>query len=92
MKAMQTALSMGMDRAFSIETPLMWLDKAGSWRLARELGGRAFVEVVRTETHTCYVGSREVLHSWGYGCGSCAACDLRAKGHARWLEVLACII
>ena len=82
-KAMQLALNLGMDRRFVLETPLMWLDKAASWRLAESLGGPALVELIRSETHTCYQGDRSELHEWGYGCGLCPACALRAKG---WRE------
>ncbi|HZP88588.1 MAG TPA: 7-cyano-7-deazaguanine synthase QueC [Burkholderiales bacterium] len=81
LKALQVALSMGMDTQFVIETPLMWLTKAATWHKARELGGHPLVELVRTETHTCYLGERGSLHPWGYGCGTCPACDLRRKGY-----------
>ena len=81
MQALETALNLGMATALRIETPLMWLDKAATWELARELGGDALVECVRTETHTCYLGERGALHDWGYGCGKCPACDLRARGY-----------
>ena len=84
MLAMQLALCLGMDRPFSIETPLMWIDKTASWSLAQQLGGAALVELIRTETHTCYLGSRVELHSWGFGCGACPACELRARGYQRW--------
>ncbi|MEI6557269.1 MAG: 7-cyano-7-deazaguanine synthase QueC [Rhodospirillaceae bacterium] len=79
-KALQLALNLGMDRRFVIETPLMWLDKAASWRLAAALGGERLVELIRVESHTCYQGDRSVLHEWGYGCGCCPACTLRASG------------
>ena len=79
-KAMQLALNLGMDRRFAIETPLMWLDKAASWRLASSLGGPELVELIRVETHTCYQGDRSELHDWGYGCGACPACMLRTSG------------
>jgi len=79
-KAMQLALNLGMDARFAIHTPLMWIDKAGTWALAHQLGGAAFVELVRTETHSCYVGDRETVHDWGHGCGTCPACMLRQKG------------
>lgn len=79
-KAMQIALNAGMDAHFVIHTPLMWLTKAQSWTLARQEGGEAFVELVRTGTHTCYLGQRGTLHPWGYGCGTCPACRLRAAG------------
>ncbi|MEY4645677.1 MAG: hypothetical protein RLZZ596_2508 [Pseudomonadota bacterium] len=80
MKAMQLALSLGMDRRFLIETPLMWLDKAATWRLAESLGGAALVDLIIEHTHTCYLGDRQHRHAWGYGCGSCPACELRLRG------------
>lgn len=83
-KAVQVALTLGMDRRFAIHTPLMWLDKAQTWRMAETLGGSALVELIRVETHTCYLGTREVLHDWGYGCGDCPACRLRAEGYAHY--------
>jgi 7-cyano-7-deazaguanine synthase len=89
MKAMQLALSLGMDRRFLIETPLMWIDKAQTWALADSLGGAPLVDLIVERTHTCYLGDRTHRHGWGYGCGECPACDLRARGHARWLAGLA---
>jgi 7-cyano-7-deazaguanine synthase len=83
-KAMQLALSLGMQRRFVLETPLMWRDKAATWALAEALGGPALVELIRTETHSCYLGDRSCLHDWGYGCGKCPACELRATGWRRW--------
>lgn len=80
MKAMQIALSLGMDRRFLLETPLMWIDKAATWKMAQDLGGDALVELIREHTHTCYIGDREHRHPWGWGCGSCPACELRARG------------
>lgn len=85
MKAMQIALSLGMDKRFLIETPLMWIDKAETWQLAEDLGGKALVDLIVEHTHTCYLGDRVHRHDWGYGCeqGSktaCPACDLRGKG------------
>jgi 7-cyano-7-deazaguanine synthase len=85
--SMQTTLRLGMDRPFSIETPLMWLTKAETWALTEALGGGALVELVLEETHTCYLGERGARHAWGYGCGTCPACDLRAKGWAEWRAV-----
>jgi 7-cyano-7-deazaguanine synthase len=84
LKAMQVALSLGMDQRFTIETPLMWLGKAQTWALAHELGGEPLVELIREETHTCYLGNRESVHEWGVGCGTCPACELRAAGWQRW--------
>jgi 7-cyano-7-deazaguanine synthase len=83
-KAMQLALNLGMQRRFVLETPLMWLDKAATWALASDLGGPALVEVIRERTHTCYLGDRTNRHAWGFGCGTCPACQLRAQGWARW--------
>jgi 7-cyano-7-deazaguanine synthase len=83
-KAMQLALNLGMERRFVLETPLMWLDKAATWKLAAELGGEPLVEVIRERTHTCYLGNRTDRHAWGYGCGSCPACRLRAQGWERF--------
>ena len=86
MKAMQLALSLGMDQRFLIDTPLMWIDKADTWRLARELGGEALIDLVVEHTHTCYLGDREHRHDWGWGCGQCPACELRARGWAAYHE------
>ena len=79
-KAMQVALSLGMDRRMVLHTPLMWLDKAATWRMARDLGGDALVALILEGTHTCYLGDRTHRHAWGYGCGACPACDLRRRG------------
>jgi 7-cyano-7-deazaguanine synthase len=86
-KAMQLALNLGMQRRFVLETPLMWLDKAATWALAFELGGEPLVEVIRERSHTCYLGDRTNRHAWGFGCGTCPACQLRAQGWTRWREV-----
>ncbi len=83
--ALEAALNLGMDRHFSIQTPLMRLTKAQTWALAKGLGGEALVEIIRAESHTCYLGERGRLHDWGYGCESCPACDLRAKGWNEWV-------
>jgi len=84
LKALQVALNLGMERRFVVETPLMWLDKAATWRMAEALGGAALVELVREETHSCYRGERDTRHAWGYGCGACPACELRARGYAEY--------
>jgi 7-cyano-7-deazaguanine synthase len=83
-KAMQLALNLGMERRFVIHTPLMWIDKAATFTLAREIGGDAFVDLLVEDTHTCYLGDRSRRHDWGYGCGECPACRLRADGFAKW--------
>jgi 7-cyano-7-deazaguanine synthase len=82
--ALQKAISLGMDTEFSLQTPLMWIDKAGTWALAAELGDAPLVELIVEDTHTCYLGIRSRRHDWGYGCGHCPACVLRAKGWAAW--------
>jgi 7-cyano-7-deazaguanine synthase len=83
-KAMQLALTLGMDRRFVIHTPLMWIDKAGTFALAQEIGGDALIDLLLAETHTCYLGDRQHRHAWGFGCGECPACRLRADGYAKW--------
>lgn len=86
MKAMQLALSLGLDRRLVIETPLMWIDKAATWRLAESLGGPGLVDLIAEETHTCYEGDRTHRHPWGWGCSRCPACELRAAGWQRYAE------
>ena len=83
-KAMQLALNLGMQRRFVLETPVMWRDKPATWALAHTLGGDRLVELIRTESHSCYRGDRTTLHAWGYGCDACPACDLRATGWRKW--------
>jgi 7-cyano-7-deazaguanine synthase len=83
-RAMATALSLGLARDVRIHTPLMWIDKAATWRLAEELGGAALVDLIVRETVTCYEGERTQAHAWGFGCGVCPACELRAAGYARY--------
>jgi 7-cyano-7-deazaguanine synthase len=80
LKSLQATLSLGMDHRFVIHTPLMWRDKRATWELARKLGGNALVELIREESHSCYLGDRGHRHDWGYGCGECPACELRRKG------------
>ncbi len=82
--AMAQTLTLGMATPFAIETPLMRLTKADTWKLAEELGGSRFVELVVNDTHTCYLGQRTTLHEWGYGCGSCPACEIRSRGYKDW--------
>ena len=84
LKAMQIALSLGMDQRFIVETPLMWLSKAQTWQLAHDLGGATLVDLIRDETHTCYLGDRATRHDWGVGCGTCPACALREAGWRQW--------
>lgn len=85
LKSLQQAINLGMASKLTIQTPLMWLNKAQSWQLAATLGGEELVELIRTESHTCYLGERGVLHAWGHGCGTCPACELRARGYAEYL-------
>ena len=86
LKAMQLVLNLGMERHFVVETPLMWVDKAATWALAESLGGMPLVELIIERTHSCYLGDRTNRHAWGYGCGTCPACELRARGWRRWRE------
>ena len=81
-KALQVAITLGMDKRFVLHTPLMWIDKAATWRMAEELGGRALVALILEETHSCYRGDRGTRHDWGYGCDACPACELRKAGWA----------
>jgi 7-cyano-7-deazaguanine synthase len=83
-KAMQVALNLGMDQRFVIHTPLMWIDKAATFALGHDIGGDAFIDLLVEDTHTCYLGDRSQRHDWGYGCGTCPACRLRADGFAKW--------
>lgn len=83
-EATARALSLGLGQAVRVHTPLMWIDKAATWRLARELGGAALVDLIVEESVTCYQGDRQHRHPWGYGCGTCPACRLRAAGYTRF--------
>ena len=85
LKALQIAISLGLDTPMTIDTPLMWLDKAETWALTERLGGEPLIELVVEHTHSCYLGDREHRHAWGYGCGLCPSCDLRRKGYDTWL-------
>jgi len=80
LKALQVTLNLGMDRRFILHTPLMWVDKAATWQMAEALGGANLVNIIREDSHSCYLGDRTQKHEWGYGCGSCPACELRATG------------
>ena len=84
LKSLQVTLGLGLDQRIVIETPLMWIDKAQTWRLARQLGGDALVELIVQDTHSCYLGDHTTRHAWGYGCGQCPACELRARGFAQY--------
>ena len=86
LRALQVAISLGIDAPMTLETPLMWLDKSQTWALTEQLGGEPLIELVTEHTHSCYVGDRSKRHAWGYGCGLCPACDLRRKGYRRWIN------
>jgi len=81
LKALQVALSLGLDAPMTVETPLMFITKAQTWALSKQLGGAALNELIIEHTHTCYLGERKTRHAWGYGCGTCPACELRARGY-----------
>jgi 7-cyano-7-deazaguanine synthase len=83
-RAMNRALCLGMASDIEIHTPLMWIDKAATWRLAKDLGGWGLVELIVEESHSCYLGERGRRFDWGYGCGECPACTLRAAGWAKF--------
>jgi len=85
-KAMQVALSLGLDKRVAIHTPLMWIDKAETFALAVEIGGKAFLDLLIEDSHSCYMGDRSKRHDWGYGCGTCPACQLRAQGFAKFMS------
>ena len=84
LKALQVALSLGLDAPMLVETPLMWLSKAQTWALTQALGGEALTALIIEHTHTCYLGERGLRHAWGHGCGACPACQLRAAGYLAW--------
>jgi len=84
-QAVQQAISLGMDAPFTIHTPLMFIDKAATWALAEQLGGKKLIDLILEETVTCYLGTRERRHEWGHGCGRCPACRLRAEGYRRYI-------
>ena len=86
LRALQVAISLGLDSPMTLDTPLMWLDKAQTWALAEQLGGEPLVDLIVDHTHTCYLGDRSHLHAWGHGCGLCPACDLRRKGYNTWVN------
>lgn len=90
LKALQVALSLGMDAPMTVETPLMFLTKAQTWALSHRLGGDALNALIVEHTHTCYLGERTQRHAWGWGCGHCPACELRARGHAEYLAAAGC--
>ncbi len=85
-KAMQVALGLGLDKGIVIHTPLMWVDKAGTFAMAEQIGGKALFDRVVEDTHSCYLGDRTHRHNWGYGCGECPACQLRAQGFAKFIS------
>ena len=86
LKSMQVTLSLGLDSPMVIETPLMWIDKAATWDMAQQIGGEQLVQLIKEHTHTCYLGNRTFKHSWGFGCGTCPACELRASGYHQFSE------
>lgn len=85
-KAMQVALTLGLDKPLVLHTPLMWIDKADTFAMADQIGGKALLDLVVEGTHSCYLGDRTHRHDWGYGCGACPACTLRAQGYAKFMS------
>jgi 7-cyano-7-deazaguanine synthase len=86
-KAMQVALTLGLDKPLVLHTPLMWIDKAGTFAMAEQIGGKDLLDLVVADTHSCYLGDRTHRHDWGYGCGACPACTLRAQGYAKFMSL-----
>ena len=86
LKSMQVTLSLGLDSPMVIETPLMWIDKAATWNMSKQIGGEKLFQLIREHTHTCYLGNHTLKHSWGFGCGTCPACELRASGYRQFSE------
>ena len=84
LEALEKSIQLGLEKPFEIKTPLMHIDKAGTWSLAEDVGGQALLDLMLEESHTCYKGERDVRHEWGYGCGVCPACQLRARGYEEW--------
>jgi 7-cyano-7-deazaguanine synthase len=84
LKALQVALNLGMEQRFVVDTPLMWIDKAQTFQLANDIGGETLMRIVLEHTHSCYLGDRTRRHDWGYGCGTCPACELRSQGWLRY--------
>lgn len=84
LQTLARAIALGTETGTEIVTPLMYVDKSGTWAMAHDLGGDPLVELIVEETHTCYVGDRTNRHSWGYGCNACPACDLRRSGWQQW--------
>ena len=78
-ESMETSLSLAMECDLRIHTPLMYLTKAETWKLANELG---ILETIRELTHTDYNGDRTTFNEWGYGKLDNPASKLRAKGYA----------
>ncbi|MBA4341345.1 MAG: 7-cyano-7-deazaguanine synthase QueC [Methylibium sp.] len=89
LKALQVALSLGLDAPMTLETPLMFITKAQTWAMTEQLGGAALNALIVEHTHTCYLGERGTLHAWGHGCGHCPACELRAKGYSEFIAAVA---
>jgi 7-cyano-7-deazaguanine synthase len=85
-KAMQVALTLGLDKRVTLHTPLMWIDKALTFAMAEEIGGSELLDIIVEDTHSCYLGDRSKRHDWGYGCGECPACQLRARGFAKFMN------
>jgi 7-cyano-7-deazaguanine synthase len=86
LQALEHAINLGMDEHFTLHTPLMHIDKAATWGMAKTLGGQALIDIIINDTHTCYKGERTTKHTWGYGCGVCPACELRARGYETFIQ------
>jgi 7-cyano-7-deazaguanine synthase in queuosine biosynthesis len=76
----------GLPNTFVPARNLIFLTFAGALALALEIAGQPFLDLVVEDTHSCYLGDRTHRHDWGYGCGACPACRLRAQGFAQFIE------
>lgn len=85
-KALQVAISLGLDTRIVLETPLMWIDKSATWKMAEKLGGNQLLDLVRNDTHTCYMGDRTHHYEWGFGCNACPSCELRRVGYENYIK------
>jgi len=83
--ALEKTLTLGLAESIKLHMPLMHLNKAATWHLAKTLGGSQLIDLILEETVTCYLGEKSKRHSWGFGCGACPACHLRATGYEHYL-------
>ncbi len=83
-KAIELALNLGSESDIKFHYPLMYLNKAQTFKLAFDEG---VLDIVLKYSHTCYEGVRDKLHDWGYGCAKCPACKLRMNGYKEFIRL-----